>query len=41
MVCRYVPGGLDAANLAEFLSPEDVAYIKANAGVSPEKYFAK
>jgi len=41
MVCRYVPGGMAAVDLAEFLSPEDIAYIKANAGVSPEKYFAK
>lgn len=41
MVCRYVPGGVAAVDLSEFLSPEDIAYIRANAGVPPEKYFAK
>lgn len=40
MVCRYVPGSLQEADLAEFLSPEDIAYVRSNTEVAPEKHFA-
>lgn len=41
MVCRYVPGSATRADLSKYLSPEDVRHVRENAGVAPEKYFAK
>lgn len=41
LVCRYVPGGASKADLSQYLSPEDIRYIRENARISPEIYFAK
>ncbi len=41
LVCRYVPGSLESVDLSQLLSPEDIAYVKTHAGVTPEKHFAQ
>ncbi len=41
MVYRYVPGAASKADLAQYLPPEDVAWIKQHASTPPEIFFAK
>lgn len=41
LVCRYLPGSIGKADLSVYLSPEDIEFIEANTGVSPEQHFAR
>jgi hypothetical protein len=41
VVYLYVPGSVSRTDLAKYLSPEDVTYVRKNAAIPPEKYFAQ